>query len=260
MGPNRFPRHSEDSVLTLQWNSKPVQGIPHNELMLCSLIIGSIFTLEYLSFLQSHSTFLLVDYGIKSQDSSLKQFSQFCDCFRFKKKFLIRFPEYRLPNVETRAELFKATRKVSYTAVLVLLFATSIFAQLNISVITEGELPNAVMCDDGTYVTRATLCDDGSSGIPCDSACVLENVSAIDRINEAYMSVGTIATFMFAPFVTILVAPILILRYSSLSIVDKKTRSISPIGEKANGYTNVITGAGSVYFSSKLHEHRKCIK
>ena len=69
------------------------------------------------------------------------------------------------------------------------------------------------------------------------------------------MDVRTLAIFMFAPFITILVAPILVLRYSSLSIVDKKTRSMSPIGEKASGYTNVIMGAGSVvlFFQTALN-------
>ena len=45
-----------------------------------------------------------------------------------------------------------------------------------------------------------------------------------------------------------------------ISIVDKNTRSMSPIGEKASGYTNVIMGAGSVvlFFQTAL-EHRNSI-
>ena len=66
--------------------------------------------------------------------------------------------------------------------------------------ITEGNLPNAVMCDDGTYEADPVYCDDGSSGIPCDSTCVLENIGTLDRITEAYMDVRTLAVFMFAPF------------------------------------------------------------
>ena len=38
----------------------------------------------------------------------------------------------------------------------------------------------------------------------------------------------------------------LVLKYSSLSIVDKETRSMSPIGEKANDLTNIAAGFGSV--------------
>ena len=72
--------------------------------------------------------------------------------------------------------------------------------------ITEGDLPNAVMCDDGTYETDPVYCDDGSSGIPCDSTCVLENIGTLDRITEAYMDVRTLI-FMFA--FHNLVAPIL---------------------------------------------------
>ena len=68
---------------------------------------------------------------------------------------------------------------------------------------------------------------------------------AVDRIGDSYTSeIGVV--LLFAPFITILIAPILVLRYSSLSIVDKKTRSMSPIGEKANDLTNVAAGFGSV--------------
>ena len=225
-------------------------------LLLCSLLIGSV------SFLGIPIIFAILFYflvgGLWNKVTRLfikTVLPIYATVFSSGKKFLIRFSEYQMPRVETRAELFKATRKLSFTAILVLLFAISIFAQSNISMITEGDLPNAVMCDDGTYEADPVYCDDESSGIPCDSACVLENIGTLDRITEAYMDVRTLAVFMFAPFVTILVAPILVLRYSSLSIVDKKTRSMSPIGEKASGYTNVIMGAGSVvlFFQTALN-------
>ena len=48
------------------------------------------------------------------------------------------------------------------------------------------------------------------------------------------------------------------LRYSSLSIVDKKTRSMSPIGEKANDLTNVAAGMGSVVLFFQPHGDRQC--
>jgi len=225
-------------------------------IMLCSLIIGSVFTFGIPIIFAIIFYFLVGGLWNKVSRLFIKTVLPiYATVFSSGKKFLIRFSEYKMPAVETRAELFKATRKLSFTAILVLLFATSIFAQSNISMITEGDLPKAVMCDDGTYEADAVYCDDESSGLPCDSACVLENIGAIDRIQEAYLNVSTIAIFMFAPFLTILVAPILVLRYSSLSIVDKKTRSMSPIGEKASGYTNVIMGAGSIvlFFQTALN-------
>ena len=161
------------------------------------------------------------------------------------KKFLIRFSEYTMPPTDTRPELFRATRKLSLTAIFVLFFLISLIAQSNLSMVTEGNIPDAVVCDDGT-IDLIGVCDDGSDGVLCDSDCVMDNTGAIDRIGEAYTSVEILVVLLFAPFITILVAPILVLRYSSLSIVDKKTRSMSPIGEKANDLTNVAAGFGSV--------------
>ncbi len=162
------------------------------------------------------------------------------------KKFLIRFSEYSMPPTGSRPELFKATRKLSITAIFVLFFLISIFAQSNLSMVTEGDMPDAVICDDGTFETADFLCDDGGVGTFCDPSCVLSNTGVGGRILEAYSDERVIATLIFAPFITVLIAPILVLRYSSLSIVDKNTRSMSPIGEKANDLTNVGAGFGSV--------------
>ena len=161
------------------------------------------------------------------------------------KKFLIRFSEYTMPPTQTRPELFRATRKLSLTAIFVLLFLISLIAQSNLPMVTEGNISGAVSCDDGT-IDLIGICDDGSDGVLCDSDCVLENTSALERILEAYSSPEIIAVLLFAPFITVLVAPLLVLRHSSLSIVDKKTRSMSPIGEKANDLTNVGAGIGAL--------------
>ncbi len=161
------------------------------------------------------------------------------------KKFLIRFSEYTMPPTRTRPELFRATRKLSLTAIFVLLFLISLIAQSNLSMVTDGNISGAVVCDDGTIDLIGT-CDDGSDGVLCDSDCVLANTTALERIFEAYSSPEIIAVFLFAPFITVLVAPLLVLRHSSLSIVDKKTRSMSPIGEKANDLTNVGAGIGAL--------------
>lgn len=216
-------------------------------ILLCSLIIGSVFTLGIPIVLAIPFYFLVGGLWNKVTRLFIKSILPiYAAVFSSGKKFLIRFSEHQIPPVNNRAELFRTTRQLSLTAVLVLLFVLSIFAQSNIPMITEGEIPDAVMCDDGNYEASSAYCDDGSTGIPCDSTCVLEQIPTIDRIQEAYFDVRTMSIFLFAPFVTILVAPILVLRFSSLSIVDKKTRSVSPIGEKANNHTNIITGVGSI--------------
>lgn len=179
----------------------------------------------------------------------------YANIFTAGKKFLIRFSEHKLPPAVTRLERLNSTRKLSFTSVLVLLFVMSIFAQSNIAMVTEGKIPDAVICSDGTFEEELSYCDDDGQATACDSDCVLENTRPMDRILSAYMDVKTILVFMFAPFVTILVAPILILRYSSLSIVDKETRSINPIGEKASDLTNVVMGAGAIvlFFQTALN-------
>ena len=158
----------------------------------------------------------------------------YANIFTVGKKFLIRFSEHKLPPAETRLERLRSTRKMSFSAVLVLLFVMSIFAQSNIAMVTEGKIPDAVICNDGSFEEKLSYCEDDTSATACDSECVLENTRPLDRILSAYMDVKTVLIFMFAPFITILIAPILVLRHSSLSIVDKKTRSINPIGEKAS--------------------------
>ena len=171
----------------------------------------------------------------------------YANVFSGGKKFLIRFSEYQLHPTSTRTELFRATRKMSLTAVFVLVFLISLVAQSNIGMVTEGNIPDAMVCQDGT-VDLLGLCDEGQGGVAdaCDSSCVMENSTPGDRIFEAYLSEDILMFMMLSPFLTALVAPVLVLRYSSLSIVDKKTRSMSPIGEKANDLTNVAAGMGSV--------------
>ena len=113
--------------------------------------------------------------------------------------------------------------------------------------VTDGDIPDAVLCDDGTVeFLGPEYCDDQSVGTLCDSECVLENSSVVERMREAFFDTRVIMILLFAPFVTVLTAPLLVLKYSSLSIVDKKTRSMSPIGEKANDLTNIAAGFGAV--------------
>jgi len=166
-------------------------------------------------------------------------------------KFLIRFSEYSLPSTKTRKELYRSTRRLSVTALLVLLLIISLIAQSNISMVAEGNAPDAVICADGNVELDNSLCDEYDSSITqefesCDADCVLMNTTTLKRIQGAYLDPYVLVVLLFAPFITVIVAPIIVLRFSSLSIVDKKTRSMSPIGQKANDLTNVGAGFGSL--------------
>lgn len=169
------------------------------------------------------------------------------------KKFLIRFSEYNIAPTNTWAERFKSTRELSLTAVYVLFFIISLLAQANISMVTEGDIPDAVLCEDGT-VDLAGTCDDGSEGTTCGPNCVMEKSETVNRVLAAYATLEIVLVFFFAPFITVIVAPVLVLRFSSLSIVDKKTRSIVPIGQNANNLTKVTAGFGAIviFFQTAL--------
>lgn len=169
----------------------------------------------------------------------------YASVFSAGKKFLIRFSEYSMPPTKTKAELFRANRKLSFTAILLLFFMISLVAQSNTTMVTEGDIPDAVICGDGTIELDGE-CDDISLVLDCDAECVLENTEAKDRVLHAYSNYQIFTILLFSPILTMLIAPILVLRYSSLSIVDKKTRSMSPLGEKANDLTNVGAGFGAL--------------
>ena len=82
----------------------------------------------------------------------------------------------------------------------------------------------------------------------------MEKSETVNRVLAAYATLEIVLVFFFAPFITVIVAPVLVLRFSSLSIVDKKTRSIVPIGQNANNLTKVTAGFGAIviFFQTAL--------
>jgi hypothetical protein len=224
---------------------------PLKEYIIAALLLSPLLVLSISMFgipLLFAAVFYLIVGGLWNKIARIfikSVLPLYATVFSAGKKFLIRFSEYTMPPINTRAELFKATRKLSLTAVFVLFFLISLIAQSNISMVTEGDIPTAVVCDDGTIELYGG-CGGESDGTFCDPDCVLNNSSAGERIFEAYTSDEILLLLLFAPFITVIVAPILVLRDSSLSIVDKKTRSMIPIGQKANDRTQLVAGFGSV--------------
>ena len=256
LGPKRPFDKDVDEEKT---HSKENKVSPLKEYLIAAILLLPLFALSIPFFgipLLFAAVFYLIVGGLWNKITKIfikSVLPLYANIFSGGKKFLIRFSEYTMPPTNTRAELFRATRKLSLTAVFVLFFLISLFAQSNISMVTEGEIPDAVVCDDGT-VDLLGICDDESEGVVCDSDCVMENTEAMDRVLEAYTSPEIILVLLFAPFITVLVAPILVLRFSSLSIVDKKTRSMVPIGQNANDLTKVTAGFGSIviFFQTAL--------
>ena len=249
LGPKKLSTTDSDQGTI---NSKSIEASPTKEYFIAILLLSPLLILSIFFFgipLLFAALFYWLVGGLWNKTTRIfikSVLPVYATIFGGGKKFLIRFSEYTMPQTGTRPNLFKATRKLSITAIFVLFFLISLFAQSNLAIVTEGDIPSAVICDDGTFETDDFLCDDESTGTFCDSACVLTNMGVTERIMEAYVDERIILTLMFAPFITVLIAPILVLRYSSLSIVDKETRSMAPIGEKANDLTNVGAGFGSI--------------
>lgn len=231
------PEHAETSKLEYLWTG----------LLLAPLLIAASFTFG-IALLVALLFYIIVGWmwNIITKVFIKSLLPIYATVFSGGKKFLIRFSEYQIHPTANRKDLFRATRKLSLTAVFVLVFLISLVAQSNIGMVTDGDIPDAKICQDGS-VSLVGICDEeGGVADTCDLDCVMENSTPADRIMEAYVSTQIIGFMMLSPFFTALVAPIIVLRYSSLSIVDKKTRSMSPIGEKANDLTNVAAGMGSV--------------
>ena len=65
------------------------------------------------------------------------------------------------------------------------------------------------------------------------------------------MSVEVFIVLMFAPFITCIMAPLFAIKDSSLSVVDRETKSITPIGGKLLDKTNAATGFGAIVVGGK---------
>ena len=164
----------------------------------------------------------------------------YANVFSGGKKFLIRFSEYQLHPTSTRTELFRATRKMSLTAVFVLVFLISLVAQSNIGMVTEGNI-DARCAKTALWTFLASVMRGKGAWLMHAIPPVSWRIQRQGPI-EAYLSEDILMFMMLSPFLTALV---LSWCCGTISIVDKKTRSMSPIGEKANDLTNVAAGMGS---------------
>ena len=169
-------------------------------------------------------------------------------------KFLIRFDDQKLPDVNQRRQRWNHAGQISKTAVLLLISLIAVLAQSNINTATTGEDINAYRCPDGSVELRAGSCamvDDFDTSYPvCTDGCSSE-LSAAEKISSTFVSRETIILFFFIPYVTAIIAPLMVLKYSSLAIVDKKTKLIIPIGKKLTDITNAVMGFSALLIFGK---------
>jgi hypothetical protein len=134
-----------------------------------------------------------------------------------------------------------------------LIFFISLIAQSNITTATTGEGIEAYRCPDGTVEVYASSCDlvDDPDAYPvCTDGCV-DELSAQERVLQTFFSLETMYVFLFSPYITAIAAPLIVMKYSALAVVDKKKKSISPIGEKLTVVTNAAMGFGALVIFGK---------
>jgi hypothetical protein len=168
-------------------------------------------------------------------------------------KFLIRFNDHELPDVTQRIQRRNHAGQMSKTAVLLLVFLLAIIAQTNIDTATTGKGIDAYRCPDGSVELYAKGCaslEDPELYPICTDGCSSE-LAAVDKIQETFFSLNAVMLYVFAPFITAITAPLMVMRHSSLSIVNKKTKSITPIGAKLTDITNAAMGFGSLVIFAK---------
>lgn len=158
---------------------------------------------------------------------------------------LIRFSGRVQQRHVGKVQAMKFIRKLSLAPTLWIVFLITLSLQSNIEYISHGSIPDAVLCTD-LNVSFNGSCEGGQS-LPCNEHCVLEHTTASQRLAEAMLTQPiSILLFFGAPLVAALTAPFLLLRFSTLSIVDGSSRSIRPIGEHSADVTNIAMGFGCV--------------
>ena len=168
-------------------------------------------------------------------------------------KFLIRFDEQKLPDVTQRRQRWNHAGQMSKTSVFLLIFFIALFAQSNITTATTGEGIEAYRCPDGTvevYASNCDLVDDPDAYPVCTDGCV-DELSARDKVLQTFFSLEVLLICMLSPYLTAIAAPLIVMKYSALAVVDKKKKSISPIGEKLSVITNAAMGFGAVVVFAK---------
>ena len=93
--------------------------------------------------------------------------------------------------------------------------------------------------------------DDSDSYPVCTDGCEIE-LSARDKTWETFVGFNTINVLIFAPYITVIVAPLIVMKYSALAVVDPKKKSIAPIGSKLTDVVNAAMGFGALVIFGKV--------
>jgi len=175
-------------------------------------------------------------------------------------KFIIRFSNADLPQLETRRERWNMGGERTNGSLLLLIFLISILSAQYVDMAATGKGMENFECSDGEIIDFLYVndgendCSDGSDEdvvdpVPCPGdVCMAE---PMDRFYAAFFTMDTIMVLMFAPIITCVMGPLFAIKDSSLSVVDRETKSINPIGGKLLDMTNAATGFGAIVVGGK---------
>jgi len=208
-------------------------------LTVIGIIIGFIISLLSRYFLRI--SLIFVPIYIKRQAS--------------KGRFLIRF---RNPDSQVELSL-KQRARVAFSHAW-LPFTLSVFI-LTMAItfqgfedVASGDGLEFYKCADGQetlfdYVNDGDAdCNDGSDeSDPNPSPCYYPECTGdpFDIVSEKVFDDEWMVWWMFSPILAFLTAPMLILRESTVAVVDKENRSIIPIGASAYRTLNTVLGFGA---------------
>ena len=175
-------------------------------------------------------------------------------------KFIIRFSNADLPQLETRRERWNMGGERTNGSLLILIFLISLLSAQYVDMAATGKGMENFECADESIIDFAYVndgtndCEDGSDEgvvdpVPCPGdVCMAE---PMDRFYAAFFTMDTIMVLMFAPIITCVMGPLFAIKDSSLSVVDRETKSINPIGGKLLDMTNAATGFGAIVVGGK---------
>lgn len=174
-------------------------------------------------------------------------------------RFLIRFhnPIVELSlNRRAKARLAMSHAWIPF-ALCVFIASTAISSQ-GLSGLETGEGFEFYKCANGEEILYSDIglagCEDGSDALdPNPQKCLYPECTGdpLDRVYERIFGGGPLMiSVMLSPMAAFLTAPLVVLRQSSISVVDKQRRSIVPIGRKAEQMLNAVLGFGALVLLS----------
>lgn len=169
--------------------------------------------------------------------------------------FLIRFRNPVTDETMTRKRKARIALSHAWVPFAFCVFISSMAITLQgFEGVATGEGLEFYRCADGEEILFADVgseygCEDGSDmADPNPTPCFAPDCIGhpVDRVLEIVFSYELLGVVLLSPFAAFLTAPLLIVKESTIAVVDKENRSITPIGANAYRMLNAVFGFGAV--------------